>query len=249
MATRSSAIHTARQFAALGALAFLAACSGDIGLTAPGRSDARLAALQPPAHYPIIFVHGYNASTSTWSTMYNRFIADGYTSAELVNWSYDYKQSNATTAALIGKKVDSVIAATGAYHVDIITHSMGALSARYYVRNLLPLGDTRVDAVVTLGGTNHGTTTAFACAPISCVEMRTYSSFVTKLNSTDETWGAPRYATWWSACDEVIYPQKSAILSGAVNTQTACLRHSDLHENATVYGQVRDFLKQTQLVM
>jgi triacylglycerol lipase len=162
-----------------------------------------------------------------------------------VNFSYDYRLSNATTAQTIANKVDSVLLATGAHHVDIITHSMGALSARYYVRNLLPIGDRRVDAVVNLGGTNHGTITAFGCTPISCTEMRPYSSFVTKLSATDETWGTPRYATWWSACDEVIYPQTSAKLSGAVNTQTACLRHSDLHENFTVYTQVRDLVKQT----
>src|SRR5512133_2836241 len=232
MDARSSSLHAARRYAALAVLALLAACSGDIGLTAPGRSDARfVAASPPPPHYPIIFVHGYNASASTWSTMVGRFKADGYTDAELVNWSYDYKQSNATTASLIGSKVDSVLAATGAHHVDIITHSMGTLSARYYVRNLLLSVDTRVDAVVSLGGPNHGTTTAFGCTPISCSEMRPYSSFLTKLNSTDETWGTPRYATWWSPCDEVIYPQKSAKLSGgAINNQTACIRHSDLHE-------------------
>ena len=244
MATRSYAIGSARRYVALVALALLAACSGDIGLTAPGRS-AVLIATPPPPHYPIIFVHGYNASAATWSTMVGRFRADGYTDAELVNWSYDYKQSNATTASLISSKVDSVLAATGAHHVDLITHSMGTLSARYYVRNLLLSLDTRVDAVVSLGGPNHGTTTAFGCTPISCSEMRPYSSFLTKLNSTDETWGTPRYATWWSPCDEVIYPQKSVILSGAANTQTACVPHSYLHESAVIYAQVRDFVKQT----
>jgi triacylglycerol lipase len=228
---------------ALVALLLLAACGRDSLFTAPGSSRD---VLPPPPHYPIIFVHGYNASAATWLTMVARFKLDGYTDNELVNFSYDYRSSNATTAALIGKKVDSVLLATGAHHVDIITHSMGSLSARYYVRNLLPAGDHRVDAVVNLGGTNHGTVTAFGCTPISCTEMRPYSTFTTRLNATDESWGTPRYATWWSACDEVIYPQTSAKLSGgAVNNQTACLRHSDLHENYTVYTQVRDLVRQT----
>jgi triacylglycerol lipase len=233
-----------RRYGALVALLFLAACGRDSLFTAPGSSRDVLPP-PPPPHYPIIFVHGFNASSGTWLTMVARFKLDGYTDRELVNWSYDYRLSNATTAQQLGQKVDSVLRATGAHHVDIITHSMGALSARYYVRNLLPAGDRRVDALVTLGGTNHGTVTAFGCTPISCTEMRPYSSFTTKLNATDETWGAPRYATWWSGCDEVIYPQNSAKLSGAVNTQTACLRHSDLHENYTVYTQVRDVVKQT----
>ncbi len=243
MSIATSARASARQLGAVFALALLAGCSGDSLLTAPGSRRA----LIPPAHDPIIFVHGYNASSSTWLTMVSRFKADGYTDAELVNWSYDYRVSNATTAAKLKTKIDSVLAASGASHVDIITHSMGALSARYMVRNLLPAGDTRVDALITLGGTNHGTITAYGCSSTSCVEMRPYSSFVTRLNATDESWGAPRYGTWWSSCDEVIYPQSSATLSGgATNTQTACIRHSQLHEDYTVYAQVRDFVRQTR---
>jgi len=245
MTSLSSVGASARRLGAFAALALLAACGSDSLFTAPGRSA--LLAPEPPPHYPIIFVHGYNASSATWATMVSRFKLDGYTDRELVNWSYDYRQSNAVTAAKLSAKVDSVLAATGAHHVDIITHSMGALSARYYVRNLLLSTDTRVDAVVTLGGTNHGTATAFGCTPISCSEMRPYSSFVTKLNYLDETWGQPRYGTWWSPCDEVIYPTNSAKLSGAVNTQTACIRHSQLHESFTVYAQVRDLVKQTPL--
>jgi len=240
----SSFAAPSRRYGALVALLFAAACSGDSLLTAPG-AGRDVVPPPPPPHYPILFVHGFNASAATWLTMVGRFKTDGYTDQELVNFSYDYRLSNATTAQTIAKKVDSVLLATGAHHVDIITHSMGALSVRYYVRNLLPIGDRRVDAVVNLGGTNHGTITAFGCTPISCTEMRPYSSFVTKLNATDETWGTPRYATWWSGCDEVIYPQTSAKLSGAVNTQTACIKHSDLHENFTVYTQVRDLVKQT----
>lgn len=235
---------SARRLGAVLALALLSACGSDGLLTAPSNRNELLAPAPPP-HYPIIFVHGFNATSATWSTMVSRFKLDGYTDAELVNWSYDYRLSNATTASKLSAKVDSVLAATGAHHVDIVTHSMGALSARYYVRNLLLSMDTRVDAIVALGGPNHGTATAFGCTPISCSEMRPYSTFLTKLNSTDETWGRPRYATWWSSCDEVIYPTTSAKLSGATNTQTACMRHSMLHEDYTVYTQVRDFVKQT----
>jgi triacylglycerol lipase len=51
------------------------------------------------------------------------------------------------------------------------------------------------------------------------------------------------YGTWWSPCDEVINPDESVILTGAANTQTACLGHSELRTDATVYGQVRDFVR------
>jgi triacylglycerol lipase len=137
----------------------------------------------------------------------------------------------------------SIRKARGNVMVAIVTHSMGALSARYYVRNLG--GDGNVSALVTLGGTNHGTTSAQLCFQTSCREMWPNSSFLTALNSTDETWGTPRYATWWSPCDEIINPDNSALLDGAENTPTACLQHSQLHEDATVYAQVREFVNPT----
>lgn len=76
--------------------------------------------------------------------------------------------------------------------------------------------------------------------------MRPGSSFLNALNSVDESWGTPRYATWWSPCDEFVNPQTSPILSGAANTETACLEHSAVHEDLTVYTQVRDLVKQTR---
>ena len=241
--------------AALLALLTVAACSDSpLSPLAPTSADfARGGGGRPPkppkptpTHDPILFIHGYNGNSSTWSTMVSRFKGDGWTDAELVNWSYNYRQSNATTATQIQQKVDSILNATGATKVDIITHSMGPLSARYYVRHLG--GDGKVDAMVSLGGANHGTTTASFCFDTSCVEMRPNSTFLTNLNSVDESWGAPRYATWWSPCDGVINPQSSAVLDGATNTQTGCISHSALHEDVGVYGQVRDMVNTPRLL-
>lgn len=220
------------------ALTTLAACGS---ITDPSDPLARRTPRQPK---PIIlFVHGWNANATTWTTMIGRFKKDGWQSSELSAFSYDFSRSNSVTADIIRGKVDSIRAANGVSQVAIVTHSMGALSARYYVRNLG--GDGKVSALVSLGGTNHGTTTAQFCFQTSCQEMWPNSSFLTALNSTDETWGTPDYATWWSPCDEVINPDASALLDGAVNTQTACIQHSQLHEDATVYAQVRDWVKQS----
>jgi len=219
---------------ALGSLLVVAACSPADTLTGPSPRNSIQTA---PLHDPILFVHGWMSTSATWNTMVSRFKTDGWTDAELSTFTYNTSQSNATTAQTIKTKVDSILAATGARRVDIVTHSMGTLSAHYYIKYLG--GDRRVDALVSLGGTNHGTATASLCKQVSCVEMRLNSSFITSLNAGDETWGPSRYGTWWSPCDEVIIPQTSTILSGASNTQTACMQHSDLHEDLTVYSQVK----------
>jgi triacylglycerol lipase len=207
---------------------------------------AAIASLAPAAlaeaRDPILFVHGWSSSGSVWNTMIGRFQADGYTAAELNNWSYNTAQSNVTTAGQVNTKVDQIRAATGAAKVDIISHSMGGLNTRYYLKNLG--GQTEVDDWISLGGPNHGTSTANACFwNTSCFEMRPNSTFLNALNSVDETPGTVNYGTWWSPCDEIINPDTSVILSGAANTQTACMGHSTLYQDATVYAQVRNFIQ------
>jgi triacylglycerol lipase len=215
------------------ALVTSAACSND-SLTGPSPR----AALLVEQRSPILFVHGWNSSGAIWGTMIGRFQADGWAPEELYSWSYNTAQSNAVTAQQLSAKVDSILAATGASKVNIVSHSMGALSSRYYIKNLT--GGSKVDAFVSLGGPNHGTNTAVFCLQISCMEMRPNSSFLNALNKKDETPGRViSYNTWRSPCDEVINPQSSTSLNGATNTLTACLRHSDLYTDAAVYAQVK----------
>ncbi|MEX0684127.1 MAG: triacylglycerol lipase [Dehalococcoidia bacterium] len=193
-------------------------------------------------HNPILFVHGYTSNASAWDNMKSRFIADGWESNYLFAYTFSSTQSNATVAQAVSQRVNEIRAATGAAKVDIIAHSMGSLSSRYYLKNLG--GTTYVDDWVSLGGPNHGTTWAYGCFFFSpCNQMIPGSSFLNGLNSGDETPGAVNYGTWWSPCDELINPDTSTILSGATNTRTACMGHSALRTDATVYGQVRNFVQ------
>ncbi|OKK17705.1 lipase [Streptomyces sp. CB00455] len=199
---------------------------------APAPAQAPAAA----APDPVVFVHGWSAEGSAWDEMAGRFRADGWPADRLDQWTYDSSRTNATTAALLAEEIDRVLAATGAAKVDIITHSMGALSARRYLKNLA--GGSKVDAWVSLAGPNHGTDTARLCAGVACREMRPGSAFLNDLNSGDETPGPSRYATWGSPCDIVINPDSSVALAGAVNHTTRCLSHGQLRTDPTVFGEV-----------
>ncbi|MBL1108757.1 triacylglycerol lipase [Streptomyces sp. 5-8] len=187
---------------------------------------------------PVVFVHGWNSDGSTWNTMAERFRADGWPTGRLHQWSYPTNQSNATTASQLAQEIDRVLAATGAAKVDLVTHSMGGLSSRHYLKYLA--GDAKVDAWVSLAGPNHGTGAAYLCGGASCTEMRPGSSFLNKLNAGDETPGTTRYATWRSSCDSVVTPADTVALAGALNTMTSCLQHSALLTDAAVYQEVRN---------
>jgi len=203
------------------------------------------AALLPAASLakdPILFVHGYLESSSLWNTMVKNFEKDGYKKSELSNYSYNTSQSNKVDAeSEVKPRVESLLKSTGATKVDIIAHSMGSLNSRWYIKFLG--GESTVDDWVSLGGPNHGTETANFCFSISCVEMRVGSTFLSELNATDETPGSVNYGTWWSPCDSIINPDSSVSLTGATNTETACISHTALTTDSTVYSQVREFIK------
>ncbi len=193
------------------------------------------------AQDPILFVHGYVESASLWNTMIGRFEKDGYSKSSLSAYSYNTSQSNKIDAEEVKTKVEALLKTTGATKVDVIAHSMGSLNSRWYIKFLG--GEAKVDDWVSLGGPNHGTETANFCFSASCVEMRVGSTFLKELNATDETPGAVSYGTWWSPCDEIINPDSSVALSGATNTQTACISHTALTTDETVYKGVREFVK------
>jgi triacylglycerol lipase len=244
--TRESSMRLTLRFLATAALPVLAACGSITDPTGPSAfPNAPLfgrGGKPRPARTPILFVHGWNSNGGVWTTMMGRFQKDGWNTGQLARFSYNTAASNATTAAIIAQKVDSIRGATGASHVALVTHSMGSLSARYYVRNLGGIG--KISALVSLAGANHGTNSAVFCFQASVCEMVPGSAFLTALNEGDETPGTVQYATWWSPCDEVINPRSSTLLEGAVNTETACLTHSQLHQDSRVYAQVRDWVSQ-----
>jgi triacylglycerol lipase len=201
----------------------------------------RAASTAPIQHDPILFVHGYGGNGGNFCTMIDRFRADGWTDRELYAYNYSFVASYATDAEEIRAQVEQILAETGASKVDIIAHSAGSVSSRYYLKNLG--GDTKVEAWVSLGGPNHGTDTAINCSFTPCLEIRLGSAFLAALNAGDETPGPPRYATWWSPCDATINPDESVLLVGATNHETACIAHIQFLDDSTVYQQVRDWVR------
>ena len=216
----------------------LSAIAGSLLLSLPLATTPAHAA----GHQPIVFVHGLSGDASGWDDWIADFKADGYTSSELYAWSYDWTKSNVTTASQLSTYIQSVLSTTGASKVDLVVHSMGALNSRYYLKNLG--GTAYVDDFVSVAGVNHGTSVASLCGWLytSCKEMTTGSSFLTALNSGDETPGSVTYAAYWSNCDAAIDPDSSALLSGATNVGVGCISHTDMNNDYGVYQQVRDFI-------
>jgi triacylglycerol esterase/lipase EstA (alpha/beta hydrolase family) len=205
----------------------LAAGQSSPGISPPGANDwsCRPAAAHPE---PVVLVHGTFADmTESWGLISPALEQAGY-----CVYALDYG-NRATgriedSAAELSAFVDRVLAATGAAKVDVIGHSQGGLMPRYYVKNLG--GDAKVDDLVGLAPSNHGTTNssgqwAQSWCP-ACAEQMAGSAFLTALNAGDESPGAVSYTQIETRYDEVVTPYTSAFLSGPgvtnVRVQDGC---------------------------
>ncbi|RKS08362.1 triacylglycerol lipase [Nocardiopsis sp. Huas11] len=208
------------------------ALAGSLGLV-----QAAPAAAAGPV--PIIFVHGFAGKGGQWSTMRDSLVASGYPADRLHVFSYDWLRSNRTIADRLSHYTDDVRAQHGADRVHLVTHSMGGLSSRWYIKFLG--GEHKVDQWISIGGPNNGTDIADLCTSLitPCAEMRHGSGFLAELNSGDPTPGAVGYTTFRSPCDIVISPYDSTSLDGANNIRTGCVEHISMMWNSGVIDGVR----------
>jgi triacylglycerol lipase len=191
---------------------------------------------------PVLLVHGFRGSSSGWHALEASLRAQGYRDSEIDAIDYDDDASNVDVAREIALAADVLRARTGASHIDVVSHSMGAISSRYWLERLG--GASHVDAWVSLAGVNEGTVWAYGCYVLApCREMVPTSSVLDRLNDHFTSSGSTRYGAWWSPCDDAIVPHTNAELPGAHNVETACLGHSEMRTDPQVLGQVVRFLR------
>jgi triacylglycerol esterase/lipase EstA (alpha/beta hydrolase family) len=130
----------------------------------------------------------------------------------------------ADSARELARFVDRVRAATGSAKVDIVGHSQGGMMPRYFLRFLG--GASKVDRLVGLAPSNHGTTVdGLARLPgvpqllttglgPSVRDQMVGSAFLDRLNAGADTVPGVRYTVIESSLDEVVTPYTSAFLAG-----------------------------------
>jgi triacylglycerol lipase len=212
-------------------------------LAAPaGATSASAAARTAGRPDPVLLVHGFRGSSRGWHALEAALRAHGYRSSEIDAIDYGDDASNVDVAHQIATAADALLARTGATRVDVVSHSMGAISSRYWLEHLG--GAAHVDAWVSLAGVNEGTVWAYGCYLLApCREMVPTSSVLDGLQEAFTPSGPTRYGAWWSPCDDAIVPHANAELPGAHNVETSCLGHSAMRTDPRVLGQVVRFLR------
>ena len=194
---------------------------------AGGRADAEAAVINP-----VVLVHGFTGTPASMATLASSFQAQGRQT-----FSIDYDtENNITNASQLASFITSVKTQTGAAQVDLVVHSMGGLSSRYYLKNLG--GQANVAQFVSLGSPHYGVISACLLFTNFGGQMCPSSSFLKSLNSGDDTPGSLLYTTIYSTSDSTVPTSSSRLDGGACFKQVSGVSHSGLTTDATVFTHV-----------
>ena len=212
---------------------------------APG--DAPSPDKGPSSHAPVVMVHGVNGSSANYKVMIQRLVADGWPKGQLFTIDFpDPKWGcNLANAKIVEAVVKQVLIKTGASRVDLVAHSMGTLSTRYFMKNLG--GHKMVDTYVTLGGMHHGLRSPCLSPLDVCVwkELCATGPFITQLNKAPATPGKCRWVSIHGTADTTV-PNASSKLVGAENIQLKGVAHAGaqgLLEHQEAYKHVKRVLQ------
>jgi triacylglycerol lipase len=208
-----------RHSTSLGLAALVAiAALGSIG---PGSA----AAAEPD---PVLLVHGYRGSPSTWSDMIARFAAEGRTAVAIDLPSED----NIVNA----NAIRDFIAARGWKRADIVGQSMGGLSARQFIKFVK--STTTIDSYVSLGTPQYGIQSACLLPGWYGGQMCPSSGFLRDLNRRDDTPGKRMWTTIYSTSDEFVPNASSRLDGGACHIQVSGVGHNDMDNDAGIFAHV-----------
>lgn len=182
-----------------------------------------------PTPRPILLVHGINGSSDNYAVMVQRLIDEGQPKSliflfDAVDPSWTCNVDNAAAIDVLVKKI---LADTGFARIDLIAHSMGTISTRYWLKFM---GGTQwVNTYVTLGGMHHGLFSPCLAPEFLgvCVwqELCETGKFIAALNADPATPGALHWVSMMGTADTTV-PNASSTLEGAENIVFEGVEHS-----------------------
>lgn len=186
---------------------------------------------------PLLLIHGYQCNRGTWLWMRARLEAAGWTVATH-NLEPVYGDIDGYAEG-IARRVDEVLAATGAPQLVLVAHSMGGLACRAYLRRY---GNDRVAKLVTLGSPHQGTLLAPLGLGRNAFQMRQGGTWLARLAAEDRLPGSS--LSIYSHHDNYVFPPSSAShLHGARHLELGGIGHLAMVLSPVVLRQLREELE------
>ncbi len=193
-----------------------------------------------PRGLPVLLIHGYGCNSGYWYWMSQR-LADARISHHAVNLEPVLTDID-NYVPIIARAVDTLLHDSGHAKIIIVAHSMGGLAARAYLRDY---GNSRIAKVITLGTPHNGTSLANHGAGESSRQMRrefahggSASGWILKLAQTENAVTRGLFVSIYSHHDNIVAPQISSHLDGAVNIELRGIGHVAMALNPEVQDLV-----------
>ena len=186
-----------------------------------------------PVQVPVLLVHGVLCNAGVWARV-ARFLRDKKV-AGVYSFSYGPPLASIELfAEQLARKIDEVLAATGARRVVVIAHSMGGLVVRAYLRKF---GSARLARVMSIGAPHHGSMHAWFFPGVSLAQLRPGNAWLAALNA-EPLDPSLRFLSLWSWHDSMVAPQTSSELPGSVDATLVGVGHNALLTDPHVFARV-----------
>jgi pimeloyl-ACP methyl ester carboxylesterase len=187
-------------------------------------------AVPAPTDVPVLLLHGVLCNAGVWARMHRNLTRRGV--GGLYSLSYGPPLASIEEFAdQLARKIDDVLAATGASSTIVVSHSMGGLLVRAYIRRY---GIAKLARVLTIGAPHHGSVHAWLMMGTSLGQIRPGNPWLVALNA-ERLDPALRFVSLWSWHDSMVAPQTSSELPGAVDMSMDGVGHNALLGDAEVF--------------
>ena len=188
----------------------------------------------------VVFVHGYICNRGLWNPWMKRllkldraFVAvnlePAFTSLD------DYIPQ-------VERAVRRIEAATGLAPV-IVAHSMGGIVARAWLRSRAAHkrsdGTDEAARLITIGTPHRGTWLAHLAMAVNARQMRVDSDWLTALVAREPPTLPGLITSWWSECDQIVYPPPTAVFPGSEAKQLRGVGHIALTAREEIWNEIR----------
>ncbi|MDE2004308.1 MAG: hypothetical protein KGJ25_12340, partial [Betaproteobacteria bacterium] len=181
---------------------------------------------------PVVLVHGVLCNAGVFTRL-SRFLAECDVDG-VASLSYGPPLASIEVFAdQLAHKLDAVLAVTGAPQAMIVSHSMGGVVTRAYIRRY---GSAKLARVLTIGAPHHGSVHAWLFPGTSLAQLRPGNRWLAALASDplDPTLG---FVSLWSWHDSMIAPQLSSRLDGAIDLPVVGVGHNALLADPQVFAR------------
>ena len=177
-----------------------------------------------PAERPVLLIHGVLVNDGVWLLVWRFLRRMGVAPIYTMNYGPPLADIE-WFAGQLHKRIEEIRTATGAERLVLVSHSMGGLVARAYLRRF---GGQRVDKLICIGAPHHGSVLAYTFPGRCLAQMHPGHPWLAELNR-DEAGAAPAPITSiWSRHDSMVAPQASSVLRNAENIALVGIAHNAL---------------------